>query len=87
MSHWHDDGRDDYWEQYDDREDDNKKSSGDMEAVICSDCNGSGEGMFDGSRCSTCNGTGEVWVDVDDTMDEVGQLVGQDEGELQPRGI
>lgn len=25
---------------------------------ICSDCNGSGEGMYDGTRCCACGGSG-----------------------------
>ena len=28
--------------------------------VICSRCNGSGEGMADGSTCPTCKGSGEI---------------------------
>lgn len=28
--------------------------------LICSTCNGSGEGMYDGSTCRTCKGKGEV---------------------------
>lgn len=86
MSHWHEDGRDDYWEQHDAR-DTGELSKGETEMVICSDCGGSGEGMHDGSRCSTCGGSGEIEVEVDDTMDEVDDLAGPDEGELQPRGI
>lgn len=31
------------------------------EEVICTDCSGSGEGMYDGTRCSTCRGKGCVW--------------------------
>ncbi len=45
-----------------------------MESVICSACNGSGEGMFDGSRCSTCGGSGEVWVEVDESDSEGGEI-------------
>ncbi len=30
--------------------------------IMCSTCNGSGEGMYDGSRCYTCRGVGG-WVD------------------------
>lgn len=74
MSKRFDDDCDDFWERYDSLRDDDAPS-GPTESVICSDCNGSGEGMFDGSRCSTCGGSGEVEVDV-------GELVGQDEGEL-----
>lgn len=29
-------------------------------ALICSSCNGSGEGGYDGSTCYTCKGKGEV---------------------------
>jgi hypothetical protein len=28
------------------------------EDIICSSCNGTGEGMYDGSTCSVCNGSG-----------------------------
>ncbi|MGZ5029052.1 MAG: hypothetical protein ACXWAT_00695 [Methylobacter sp.] len=28
------------------------------ESDICTNCNGSGEGMHDGTRCSTCKGKG-----------------------------
>ena len=28
------------------------------EPGICTNCNGSGEGMYDGSRCSSCSGKG-----------------------------
>jgi DnaJ-class molecular chaperone len=42
-----------------------------MEEVICSACNGSGEGAYDSSRCSTCRGHGEVWVEVEDEEEEV----------------
>lgn len=65
---------DDYWEQYDDRLDHAQPPKGDMESVTCSDCNGSGEGMFDGSRCSTCGGSGEVWVEVDESDSEEGEI-------------
>lgn len=27
--------------------------------ILCSYCNGSGEGMHDGTRCQACKGTGE----------------------------
>jgi DnaJ-class molecular chaperone len=33
------------------------------ESVICSTCNGSGEGMHEGSTCSSCGGSGEVMVE------------------------
>ena len=39
--------------------------------MICSWCNGSGEGHTDGSRCSQCKGLGEV-EDIDtDLLDEI----------------
>lgn len=81
MSHWHDDGRDDYWEQYDNILDD-ARPTGRMEQVICSACNGSGEGQYDGTICRACKGSGETWVEVDES-----DLEGQDEGELEARGI
>ena len=28
------------------------------ENPICTDCNGSGEGMYDGTTCHTCHGRG-----------------------------
>jgi RecJ-like exonuclease len=40
--------------------------------VICSNCSGSGEGMYEGSRCSRCGGSGEVSTrepDDDDRAD------------------
>jgi len=27
---------------------------------LCTQCNGSGEGMYDGTRCTTCHGRGTV---------------------------
>ena len=30
------------------------------ESVICTACNGSGEGMYDGSTCGVCGGEGEI---------------------------
>lgn len=30
------------------------------ESDICTQCNGSGEGMYDGTTCSACNGSGET---------------------------
>jgi hypothetical protein len=81
MSHWHEDGRDDYWERYDDMLDD-AKTTGNMEEVICSACNGSGEGSYEGTICRACKGSGLTWVEVDES-----DLEGQDEGELQPRGV
>lgn len=58
---------DEYWERYDDEHD---VPVGATESVICSDCNGSGEGMYDGSRCSTCRGSGEVEVEINDEGEE-----------------
>lgn len=54
---------DDYWERFDHEHD---APSGATQSVICSACNGSGEGMFDGSRCSTCGGSGEVEEEICD---------------------
>ena len=33
---------------------------------ICSDCNGSGEGMYEGTRCITCHGSGVSNYDDED---------------------
>jgi len=33
--------------------------------IMCSACNGSGEGMADRSRCLTCNGKGNIKVDCE----------------------
>ena len=33
------------------------------EPIICSQCNGSGEGMFDETKCSRCKGWGELTED------------------------
>jgi len=30
----------------------------DEDEVLCSHCNGSGEGMYDGTRCTSCKGSG-----------------------------
>jgi len=35
------------------------------ESVICSACNGSGEGSHENTTCQTCNGDGEVDFDFD----------------------
>jgi DnaJ-class molecular chaperone len=35
--------------------------------IICSNCNGSGEGMHDGTRCYECHGTGTQLIDSEDT--------------------
>ena len=37
--------------------------------VLCSNCNGSGEGMHDGTTCYVCRGSGEVSMN-DDHDDE-----------------
>ena len=41
-----------------------------MEPVICSACNGSGEGMHEGTSCGTCGGGGEILVEVADDADD-----------------
>lgn len=33
--------------------------------VCCSQCNGSGEGMYEGTTCHNCGGKGEVWEEPD----------------------
>ena len=58
--------RDDYWTQLDDEP--NAPTCA-TESVICSTCNGSGEGMYDGSTCRTCRGDGEVEVEVEPTAE------------------
>jgi RecJ-like exonuclease len=37
----------------------------DWESVICSDCNGSGEGRYEGSTCRSCGGSGEIMVEAE----------------------
>jgi len=39
------------------------------EPVICTACNGSGEGMHDGTRCRSCGGSGVDRAVEDDTRD------------------
>ena len=34
-----------------------------VKEVICSCCNGSGEGMYDGNTCPVCNGLGEQIIE------------------------
>jgi DnaJ-class molecular chaperone len=58
---------DDYWEKYDHEHD---APTGPTESVICTACNGSGEGAYDGSRCSACRGRGEVEVELNDEREE-----------------
>lgn len=36
------------------------------ESVICSACNGSGEGSHEGATCGTCGGSGEIEMEVND---------------------
>jgi DnaJ-class molecular chaperone len=40
---------------------------------LCTQCNGSGEGMHDGSTCSSCKGSGvdpkDKDIDIDDLID------------------
>lgn len=53
---------DEDWRDYDYQQYEIEKPSADEgEMVICSACNGSGEGMYDGSVCDTCGGSGEVF--------------------------
>jgi len=33
---------------------------------LCSNCNGSGEGMYDGTTCHVCKGHGTILVDDDE---------------------
>jgi len=37
-----------------------KEPEEDDEPELCTQCNGSGEGMCDGTRCSSCHGKGTV---------------------------
>ena len=36
-----------------------------MTEQLCSNCNGSGEGMYDGTICHVCKGHGTILVDDD----------------------
>ena len=39
--------------------------------IICSNCNGSGEGQHDGTRCPVCRGRGTQLIEIDpDDLDE-----------------
>ena len=38
-----------------------------VEELLCSWCNGSGEGFIDGSACVKCHGLGTEKIDDDDT--------------------
>ena len=55
--------------------------------VICSNCSGSGEGMYEGSHCSRCGGSGEVSTrepDDDDRADYYWQQKQDREYDLLP---
>lgn len=41
-----------------------------MAYETCSNCNGSGEGMYDGSICRYCKGSGEVEIEDEIDFDE-----------------
>lgn len=42
-----------------------------MEWIICSRCNGTGEGMSEGSICPVCRGRGEVQQEMLEEPEEV----------------
>lgn len=63
--HCDDDSMSDRWDPRDDI-DPNAR----YEMVLCSNCNGSGEGMYDGSRCSSCGGKGEVPEEIREEDEE-----------------
>ena len=46
--------------------------------LLCTTCNGSGEGMHDGTRCRECNGIGRVWFDCP-ICDGLGEVYESDE--------
>ena len=58
------------YEQFFDPSDFDDEPSLPGEMVICSACNGSGEGMYDGSCCSTCSGSGEVFEETEGDEDD-----------------
>lgn len=62
----------DFYTPYDDylEGDPDEYSEETHEEVICSACNGSGEGRYDGSRCDTCGGKGVVWEALPQPEDE-----------------
>ena len=43
-----------------------------QEKLTCTNCNGSGEGMYDGTKCTMCKGSGVEYVlaDVEGIEDE-----------------
>ena len=60
MSHNYEYGTDaDYYSDEEDRDYD-EPSCKSCEDDLCTNCNGSGEGMYDGSRCYVCKGKGTV---------------------------
>ena len=40
------------------------------EEVECSNCAGSGEGMYDGTRCSSCRGKGVFRTLIEESVEE-----------------
>ncbi len=40
--------------------------SEDEEKPVCTNCNGSGEGMHDGTKCTMCKGSGVESVEKED---------------------
>lgn len=50
------DCREGFDEHFADEEEDEEED----EDAMCSDCAGSGEGMYDGASCMTCHGTGSA---------------------------
>jgi len=60
------------WDEYEDARSYqlNPKDVDHVESVICSGCNGSGEGMYEGSRCRDCGGSGEILVEIEEEDDD-----------------
>ncbi len=50
----------DDFDPYDGIEDESEELEEETESDICTNCNGSGEGMYDGSTCYICNGSGST---------------------------
>jgi len=75
MNHNYEHGTDaDYYDNEVDRDYDEPKESYGKED-LCTNCNGSGEGMYDGSTCYVCKGHGTIIVnddeqDIDDEYDK-----------------
>jgi DnaJ-class molecular chaperone len=60
-----------YWERYDCQGPGifHMGTSKGLEEVICSACNGSGEGRFEWTTCSECDGSGVVLVEINEGED------------------